>query len=143
MALKVELKPGERIIIGESLITNGDQRARLLIDGEQPILREKDVLTPETASTPAQQVYLAVQMMYLKNDISGFQDSYFSLIGDLTEAAPSTKPIVDEINNQILTGSFYKALKVARGLIAYEGALLENVQSSGGAGVPIDEPTGD
>lgn len=138
MALKVELKPGERIIIGESLITNGDQRSRLLIDGEQPILREKDVLTPETASTPARQVYLAVQMMYLKDDITGFQDSYFKLVGALIEAAPSTKPIIEQINNQILTGSFYKALKVARDLIAYEGALLEHVQSDGGASLPND-----
>ena len=31
MALKVELKPGERIIIGESVITNDNQRPRLFI----------------------------------------------------------------------------------------------------------------
>jgi flagellar biosynthesis repressor protein FlbT len=46
MALKVELKPHERIIIGACVITNTDQRARLLFDGEKiPILREKDILT--------------------------------------------------------------------------------------------------
>ena len=50
MALKVELKPGERIIIGECVITNDDQRTRLLIEGQTPILREKDILTP-TAPT--------------------------------------------------------------------------------------------
>lgn len=137
MALKVELKPGERVIIGESLITNGDQRARLLIDGEQPILREKDVLTPDTAGSPARQIYLAVQMMYLKNDIAGFQDSYFALAKDIVNAAPSTRPLVDEINNQILTGSFYKALKIARELIAYEGELLKHVQS-GSPGISTD-----
>ena len=54
MALKVELKPHERIIIGACVVTNTDQRARLLIDGDKiPILREKDILTPETADTPA------------------------------------------------------------------------------------------
>src|SRR4051812_18836013 len=43
MALKVELKPHERIIIGACVVTNTDQRARLLIDGDRiPILREKD-----------------------------------------------------------------------------------------------------
>src|SRR5882757_7778986 len=48
MALKVELKPHERIIIGACVITNTDQRARLLIDGDKiPILREKDILTPD------------------------------------------------------------------------------------------------
>ena len=66
MALKVELKPNERIIIGNCVITNTDQRARLLIDGDKiPILREKDILTPATADTPAKLVYLAVQLMYI------------------------------------------------------------------------------
>src|SRR5262249_60984227 len=69
MALKVELKPNERIIIGACVITNTDQRARLLIDGDKiPILREKAILTPETADTPAKLVYLAVQLMYLSPD---------------------------------------------------------------------------
>ena len=35
MALKVELKPHERIIIGACVVTNTDQRARLLIDGDK------------------------------------------------------------------------------------------------------------
>ena len=58
MALKVELKPHERIIIGSCVITNTDQRARLLIDGDNvPILREKDILTPEVADTPDKLIY--------------------------------------------------------------------------------------
>ena len=66
MALKVELRPHERIIVGNCVITNTDQRARLLIDGDNvPILRERDILTPETADTPAKLVYLAVQLMYI------------------------------------------------------------------------------
>ena len=36
MPLKVELKPGERIIIGECVVTNVDQRTRLLIEGQTP-----------------------------------------------------------------------------------------------------------
>ena len=45
MALKVELKPNERILIGEFVITNCDQRSWLVIEGSSPILREKDILT--------------------------------------------------------------------------------------------------
>jgi flagellar protein FlbT len=83
MALRVELKPGERIIIGESLITNSDSRAAFLIDGDAPILREKDILTAETADTPVKRVYLCVQMMYLEKDIPKYQEIYFDLIKDL------------------------------------------------------------
>ena len=77
MALKIELKPDERIIIGESLITNSDIRTRFLIDGDAPILREKDILTAETADTPVKRIYLCVQMMYLEKDIAKYQADLF------------------------------------------------------------------
>ena len=40
MALKIELKPGERFILGNAVITNDDQRTRLFVEGSAPILRE-------------------------------------------------------------------------------------------------------
>ena len=126
MALKVELKPGERIILGECVVTNSDQRTRLLIDGETPILREKDILTPERADTPAKRIYLAVQLMYTSRNPRSHHELYFALVRDLMEAAPSTWPYIESINNQILTGALYKALKDAKRLIAYEQELLGN-----------------
>jgi flagellar protein FlbT len=36
MSLKVELKPYERLIIGNCIVTNSDQRTRLFIDGSAP-----------------------------------------------------------------------------------------------------------
>src|SRR6202035_5480288 len=78
MALKVELKPNERIIIGACVITNTDQRARLLIHGDKtPMLCEKAILTPEPANTPGKLVYLAVQLMYLSPDPQLNHGSYF------------------------------------------------------------------
>jgi len=44
------------------------------------------------------------------------------------QAAPSTWGYVEDINNQILTGNLYKALKEAKKLIAYEARLLENAE---------------
>ncbi len=126
MALKVELKPGERVIIGDCVITNADQRTRLLIEGETPILREKDILTPETANTPAKRIYLSVQLMYLSKDPRPHHETYFSLMRDILQAAPSTWPYIENINNHILTGQTYKALKAAKKLIAYEQELIEN-----------------
>jgi flagellar protein FlbT len=113
MALKVELKPHERIIIGACVITNTDQRARLLIDGDKiPILREKDILTPDTADTPAKLVYLR----------------------DIVTAVPSAWPIIEGINNHILNGDLYRALKEARKLIAYEKKLLDHNRGAHNAG---------
>jgi flagellar protein FlbT len=128
MSLKVELKPGEKLLIGNCVVTNGDQRARLFIDGKAPILREKDILTAETANSPARRIYLAVQLMYIREDVEALRRDYFQLINDIVKAAPSTVPIVDEINNEILTGSLYKALKAAKKLIQYEQDLLSHAK---------------
>jgi flagellar biosynthesis repressor protein FlbT len=129
MALRIELKPGERLLIGESIITNGDQRARFLINGAAPILRENDIMTVKRAVTPAARIYLAVQLMYTSRDPRAHHDIYFSLIRDLVQAAPSAWPHVEVINNQILTGDLYKALKAARKLITYEQEILSNAKS--------------
>ena len=131
MSLKVELKPHERLIIGNCVVTNSDQRTRLFIDGNAPILREKDILTGETANSPAKRIYFAVQLMHLENDISKLRGEYFELVNDIVTAAPSCIPIVDEINNDILTGALYKALKAAKRLIQYEQDLLTNAASRG------------
>src|SRR6476620_5051458 len=131
MALKVELKPNERIIIGACVITNTDQRARLLIDGDNvPILRERDILTPATAATPAKLVYLAVQLMYISPDPQTQHGTYFNLVRDIVTAVPSAWPIIEGINNNILNGDLYRALKDARKLIAYEEKLRSQFEAT-------------
>ena len=139
MALKVELKPHERIIIGACVVTNSDQRARLLIDGDRiPILREKDILTPDTANTPARLVYLAVQLMYLDPDPMAHHPTYFSLVRDIITAMPSAWPFIEGINNHILNGDLYHALKEAKKLISHEDQLLENARKLQGAEAEAD-----
>lgn len=132
MALKVELKPGERIFIGECVITNDDQRTRLLIDGTAPVLREKDIMTAERANTPAKRIYLAVQLMYTSRDPRLHHDVYFALVRDIVQAAPSTWPHIENINNHILSGELYKALKQSRKLIEYEQELFQNAARRAG-----------
>ncbi len=128
MALKVELKPNERILIGESVVTNCDQRSWLVIEGSSPILREKDILTATRANTPAKRIYFAVRLMYTSRDPRAHHDSSFALVRQIVEAAPSTWGYVENINNQILTGNLYKALKEAKKLIAYEEELLQHAE---------------
>lgn len=126
MALKVELKPGERILIGECVVTNGAHRARFLVEGKTPILREKDIMTAQQADTPAKRIYLAVLLMYTSRDAREYHGTYFALVSDLVRAVPSAWPQIEIINNHILTGDMYKALKEAKKLITYEQELLGN-----------------
>lgn len=124
MALRVELKPFERIVIGQSVITNSDVRAAFLIDGDTPILREKDILTAIAANTPAKRIYLCVQQMYLEDDISKYQDLYLEFVKDFLEAVPSSREEIEAASNHILSGALYKALKHIRKLMKREEELL-------------------
>jgi flagellar biosynthesis repressor protein FlbT len=133
MALKVELKPGEKIIIGTVALRNGDSRARFFIEGQAPILRERDILSADLANSPAKLIYFAVQLMYVEGSIEKHHDMYFKCVQDFVSAAPSATPLIMEINNRILSGDFYKALKAAKELLAYEQKLLGLTGTSGGA----------
>ncbi|MGA7310126.1 MAG: flagellar biosynthesis repressor FlbT [Pseudolabrys sp.] len=124
MGLKVELKAGERFILGDCLVTNGSQRTRLLIEGDTPILREKDIMTTQQANTPAKRIYLAVQLMYTARDPRLHHETYFILMREIVQAAPSAWPHIVAVSNHILNGELYKALKSARILIAYEKELV-------------------
>ena len=120
MPLRVELKPFERIIIGETVIINSGTRTSFLIDGEAPILREKDTVTAETANTPVKRLYLCVQTMYLKNDIPRYRAAYLGFLKDLRVAIPGSRDAIDAINNHISSGALYKALKEIRKLTKAE-----------------------
>lgn len=130
MTLKVELKPGERFILGEAVITNDKQRTRLFVEGNAPVLREKDIMRPDEADTPCKKIYLIVQMMYLSPKPQDHHALYFQLVQDLVSAAPSMTLHIADINNHILTDSYYKALKEAQAMIAYEEKLISNATSS-------------
>ena len=131
MALKVELKPGEKFILGDSLVTNDDQRTRLYLEGNAPILREKDIMTPEAANSPAKRIYLSVQILYLSRDLKAVQDEYFTFVSDIIAAAPSTVPYVTRISTLILNNQLYHALKEARRLVEYEGELVAHATPGG------------
>ena len=140
MALKIELKPNERIILGDCVVTNGGQRTRLAIEGVVPILREKDIMTASRADTLAKRIYLALQLMYTSKDPHGHRSAYLRLLREMLHAAPGARPFIDAINNRMLTGDLYKALKEARKLIAYEGDHL-NMQYASKAYAKIANET--
>lgn len=120
MPLKIELKPNERIILGDCMVTNTDRRTRLVIDGDIAILREKDIMRSSGADSPAKRIYLAVQLMYTSKSPDNHHATYLRLAREMVRAAPATRPFIDRINNRILTGELYKALKEARKLIVFE-----------------------
>ena len=129
MALRISLKPNERMIIDGAVVTNGKHRCELIIENNVPILRQKDIMSVDTADTPARRIYFAIQLMYIDEDnLPIHHKNYWSLVKDFIEAAPSVLPLVDRISDHILKGQYYQALKLAKKLIAYEQEAINRVQ---------------
>ncbi|MCB1563117.1 MAG: flagellar biosynthesis repressor FlbT [Alphaproteobacteria bacterium] len=126
MALVIDLKPGEKILIGDAVITNDKQRTRLHIAGESAILREKDVMQEEETDTPCKKVYFLIQCMYLARNPREYHKKYFELVKDIQHASPSSAFFFMQINEQIICGGYYKAMKLARELIEHEKELLNH-----------------
>ncbi len=126
MALVIDLKPGEKILIGTAVITNDAQRTRLHISGDSPILREKDVMKEEEANTPCKKVYFLIQCMYMASNPGEYFARYFSLIREIQEAAPTLSFVFLSINEKIIQGAYYKAMRDARELIKLEEELVDH-----------------
>jgi flagellar protein FlbT len=133
MALKITLKPGERILVGGAVIKNGSSSTNLLVENPVPILRQRDILTREEADTPCKRIYLVVQLMYVDGtNLATHHKIYWSLVKDLLKAAPSTLPFIDRISDLILGAKYYQALKMARKLIEYEEEVVRHARRSAG-----------
>ena len=132
MPLKLTLKPGERIIVGGAVLTNGSTVAHLLIENRVPLLREKDIVTEAGATSPCKRIYLVVQLMYIGDGLtSELAQLYWDLVREVVAAAPSTNDLISQMSAYIVESAFYPALKVAKKLITYEEELLDHVTTLG------------
>lgn len=124
MPLKIELKPHESIIIGESIITNDGERTRFYIEGNVPILREKFILREAEADTPSKRIYFVVQQMYLSKGSAELQKLYLEYVRDLQNAAPSLIPFIAPVTENVINNDYYAAIKTADRLIKKEQELF-------------------
>lgn len=134
MALKLALKPHEKLILGGAVVTNGDSKTDLIIENNIPVLREKDILSADAADTPCKRIYFVVQLMYVDSEkLAQHHESYWRLVRDVVDAAPSTLALIDPISAEILAARYYQALKVAKNLIAYEEEVMRHARGTNGS----------
>jgi flagellar protein FlbT len=126
--LRISLKAGERLIVGGAVVRNGGGRADLLIENDVPILRGREVMSLEEASSPCRRIYFTIQLMYVdEGHVAEHQKLYWQLVKDLVDASPSMQEALTGISTLIADGQYYAALKAARKLIAYEEELIRHV----------------
>jgi len=129
MALKISLKPNERLILGGAVVRNGKNRADFIVENTVPILREKDIMGEQDATTPCKRIYFIIQLMYVdEKNLVEHHNSYWQIVREVVRAAPSTLGLIDQISENILGSRYYQALKLAQKLIEYEQEVVKHVR---------------
>lgn len=126
MPLKLSLKPGETFILNGAVVRNGDRRGVLLLENQARILREKDIMQPEEANTPARRAYFAIMQMYLSGETEGpAYDRTMRGIADLLAVTqmPEDRQTLAEISELISAGNLYKGLTKCRKFVRNDDAL--------------------
>lgn len=141
MPLKLSLKPGEKFVLNGAVVQNGDRRGVLVLQNKASVLREKDIMQPDEATTPARRIYFPVMMMYL--DESTAERQYEEFATRLTEFMGVVRnPVVlgdcIAISKHVMAREYYKALMLSRKLIEYEDERLGHVSSGVPAGGDAD-----
>ncbi|HOW58034.1 MAG TPA: flagellar biosynthesis repressor FlbT [Smithellaceae bacterium] len=131
MALKIALKPQEKIIIGGAVIQNGKHRSEFIIENSIPILRQKDIMREDQAISYCSKIYFVIQLMYIDGtNLVKYHKTYWELIRDLVKAVPSTLGYVEKISECLLKNDYYAALRASKKLIEYEREVLKNVRTT-------------
>jgi flagellar protein FlbT len=141
MPLKLSLRPGERFVVNGAVVQNGDRRGALILQNKASVLREKDIMQPEDATSPARRIYFPVMLMYL--DQAENEDVYGEFARRLAEfmGAVRNPDVLAEcvsVSRDVMAGDFYRALMRCRRIIAYEDERLGN-STDVDPGVPARE----
>lgn len=130
MPLKLSLRPGERFVVNGAVVQNGDRRGALILQNKASVLREKDIMQPEDANSPARRIYFPVMLMYL--DQAESEDVYGEFARRLAEFMgavrhPEVLAECVSVSRDVMAGDFYRALMRCRKIIAYEDERLGNL----------------
>ena len=119
------------MIVGGAVITNGNiKNTDLIIENNVPILRQKNILSENDATSPCSRIYFLIQLMYIdEENLTTHQHTYWKLVRELLDAVPRLTGHIDQINETILSGNYYRALKLASELINFEQEVLEHVHA--------------
>lgn len=117
MPLKLSLRPGEAVVVNGAVLRNGDRRGTVLLENHARVLREKDVLQPESVNTAGERAYFAIMQLYLMGEHDGvvYDQVASALAGALSSAETDeqSERILD-ISRACAAGETYQALSLCR-----------------------------
>lgn len=126
--LVLKLAPKERVLVNGAVIENGDRRTRLsIMTPDANILRLRDAIHPEEATTPVRRVCYAAQLV-LTGD-SDPQESRLQLLRRIEELSQvftdsDSRKSLSEATQAVVENQHYRCLKALRALLPREERLL-------------------
>ncbi|WP_188054494.1 MULTISPECIES: flagellar biosynthesis repressor FlbT [unclassified Sphingosinithalassobacter] len=125
--LRITLRDGEKAVVNGAVLRSVG-KTQIVIENHVAILRGREVMRPEDATTPARQLYFAAMLAYIDEEgRAGHQDAVVALLADVLASvtAPGARETCVRFASEIAGGNHYRALAAARELIALEGAAAE------------------
>lgn len=125
--LTITLSDGEKAIINGAVVKSVG-RTRLCIENKVSILRGREVMPPDEATTDARRLYLACMLAYIDPDDRPRQhDVILDTLRALLAALPSdaAKQASMNVARDLAHADYYRALSPARDLIALEARALQ------------------
>ncbi|WP_333572713.1 flagellar biosynthesis repressor FlbT [Sphingomonas sp.] len=122
--LRITLRDGEKAIVNGAVL-RAVGRTQIAVENMVSILRGREVMRPEEATTPARQLYFATMLAYIDpNGRDAHQDAVVQLLSLLIAGlgTAEARELCIRFANDLAQGEYYKALSVARELIAMEDA---------------------
>ncbi|MFD0859994.1 flagellar biosynthesis repressor FlbT [Roseovarius aquimarinus] len=126
--LVLKLAPKERVLVNGAVIENGDKRARLsIVTPKAHILRLRDAIHPEEATTPVRRVCYLAQLV-LSGDAPA-EEVRLPLLRHIEELSrimtdPDSRRHLGAATQSVIDGQFYHCLKALRLLLPREERLL-------------------
>jgi flagellar protein FlbT len=127
MALRISLRPNEKLIVNGCIIRNSSRRQMLIIENQADVIRECELLKSDQAATPVRQVFFFIQTAFLNPEI---RETIIPIIQTkLGKLAPifeeRTAGHIIESANHVSAGDYYKALKSLRSVLEREKQILD------------------
>lgn len=126
MALRLTLKPNEKIVINGCVIRNADRRQTLTIENYADVVRGVDLLDEESAATPVKKVYFFIQSALLRPEIR--KELRPIIHKSLAELVPIFNQQIAghimEAANHVSAANYYKAMRALREVMRYEEELM-------------------
>ncbi len=125
---------GLRLAGGDKLVINGAAihfvtGADIRLANKARFLFGRQIMAPADADTPARRIYFALQTAYVgepeERDAALREAAYYIEMFRAETTSPSARHLLEAALRAASAGECYRALKLARRIIAHEDAVLD------------------